>query len=619
MKTSRLWTTLGELAVLICCNMAFIGLKRPVHPNTIWADPSFTGWCASIANGIGNGSRLYSDGMHTPLPPLSYILLKPFGHATWAVENDVMLALSAFTSLSCYRLLRMFGGGPVPLLASVAIVPGLYGNWLLYNVFAHAWSPLIAIALVRHCRAQSGAFRWEVALWVLVALQMLTKHTHGVAGASVAALIVGSNNTPHGGILSVALSAARFAAGAFGVFVAIAFAMSAWIDPVGMFFDVFIKGSEPKGGPGTLLAHLCGSGITLVAAMLLLQLIAMLFGSVRMSPVPARDSATVPAECTVVTPASVCVSMYASLLLAAAILAALYPFKWSWGRVIGALTLVADPMFAMLIAWCTLVAIQAIRRPVATDADAVHSRSLAAVRLLAVSTAVLAGVSSAAPVWGDFGGYLVMGVAMHGAFEAIRQAATMQVGLSVTAMTNTKVVLASTMVLATSAAVAVPIIGFYRTCTVVWPDVPHLCGARLPASAVLFRRVLDVVGELAGDERRDKVLMLPEDPGVFAWFGRARPNLTCANLFVDTYWDRFVDEDIRRIGADIPKVIVLGPLIRAGEMYSDWHPGWGVERLEQRVRSEIIPRRYQLIERVRITVRGKPDIIEVYVRVDSGK
>ncbi len=47
----------------------------PAHWTSLWNDREFSGWVAPIANRLGGGIRLYEDGLHTPLPPLPFVLV----------------------------------------------------------------------------------------------------------------------------------------------------------------------------------------------------------------------------------------------------------------------------------------------------------------------------------------------------------------------------------------------------------------------------------------------------------------------------------------------------------------------------------------------------------------
>jgi hypothetical protein len=145
-----------------------------------------------------------------------------------------------------------------------------------------------------------------------------------------------------------------------------------------------------------------------------------------------------------------------------------------------------------------------------------------------------------------------------------------------------------------------------------WPEVAHLRGARLRPKALEVRRLVAVVRGFAGS--RERVLLLPEDPNVEAWFERPRPRLSSAIVFVDQYWDRYVDADFARLEAAPPKVIVIGPRYSWRAFAHAWHRGWGAERLIDRVEGELLPRRYVLRRSLPFEFRRFRDRLDVWVR-----
>jgi hypothetical protein len=161
-----------------------------------------------------------------------------------------------------------------------------------------------------------------------------------------------------------------------------------------------------------------------------------------------------------------------------------------------------------------------------------------------------------------------------------------------------------------------PQLAVAQQCTEAWPEVAHLRGARLRPRAEGMRQLVRTLRELSHPE--DRVLFLPEDPNVGAWIERPRPDLTSAIAFVDQYWDRYVDEDVRRLTATPPKIIVLGPRRFApmfARLFGQRH--WGVERLSDRIVIELLPRGYVLHVSQVIAFQEKTDRMDVYVRRDS--
>jgi hypothetical protein len=161
-----------------------------------------------------------------------------------------------------------------------------------------------------------------------------------------------------------------------------------------------------------------------------------------------------------------------------------------------------------------------------------------------------------------------------------------------------------------------PQLAVARQCTEPWPEVAHLRGARLRPTAGGMRELVRIVRELTAPG--DSVLLLPEDPNVGAWLERPRPHLTSAIAFADQYWDRYVDEDVRRLSAAPPRVIVVGPRGIApvfARLFGNRY--WGVERLADRVARELLPRAYVLHVQQVIAFQRGTDRMDVYVRRDT--
>jgi hypothetical protein len=145
-----------------------------------------------------------------------------------------------------------------------------------------------------------------------------------------------------------------------------------------------------------------------------------------------------------------------------------------------------------------------------------------------------------------------------------------------------------------------------------WPEVPHLAGARMRPQAEGMRELVSLVRR-ATPNPADRVLLLPNDPNVEQWFERPRPPLSGPMIFTDQYWDRYVDPDFAALEADPPEVIVIGPRNYWRRFTRQWHPGWGAERLIDRVRDELLPARYRLLAENPITYRRSVDYMDVYV------
>jgi hypothetical protein len=154
-----------------------------------------------------------------------------------------------------------------------------------------------------------------------------------------------------------------------------------------------------------------------------------------------------------------------------------------------------------------------------------------------------------------------------------------------------------------------------QACTERWPEVEHLAGARMQPAAQDMRDLVHLVRRLAPDAS-DSVLLLPEDPGVEAWFERPRPRLSSAIIFSDQYWNHYVHLDFMRLTQDPPAVIIIGPG-RVGRRFASLWSG-SVRRLMRRIEADLLPRRYSLAAAHPIQLPSGEDRMEVYVLKRTG-
>jgi hypothetical protein len=110
----------------------------------------------------------------------------------------------------------------------------------------------------------------------------------------------------------------------------------------------------------------------------------------------------------------------------------------------------------------------------------------------------------------------------------------------------------------------------------------------------------------------DTVLLLPNDPNVEAWFDRDRPALSCAIIFTDQYWDRYVEKDFAELEAHPPKVIVIGPRDFWRRFSRIWNVNRGAERLTDLVLNKLVPEHYDLVSQQPISFENGKDFMDVY-------
>jgi hypothetical protein len=81
------------------------------------------------------------------------------------------------------------------------------------------------------------------------------------------------------------------------------------------------------------------------------------------------------------------------------------------------------------------------------------------------------------------------------------------------------------------------------------------------------------------------------------------------------YRDSFVDGDWRRLEANPPEVILIGPTSGLGWglfMFGPVHDSRGASRLIRRVEAELLPSRYRLVESIAPNARNRADTISIY-------
>ena len=152
------------------------------------------------------------------------------------------------------------------------------------------------------------------------------------------------------------------------------------------------------------------------------------------------------------------------------------------------------------------------------------------------------------------------------------------------------------------------------SCTRACPEIRHLSGALLRPESEGMRELVRVVRLRSTPASHDTVLLLPEDPNVEAWFDRERPGLSSAIIFVDQYWDRYVEQDFAELKRNPPRIIVIGPRNSWRWFFHQWHAQRGAERLIDLVQRELLPRTYDLAKQQPIVYAGRKYFMDVYVR-----
>ncbi len=632
----------GELTVLLAILIAVGVVIVPCHWTSTWGDREFTGWVVPIANRLAGGQLLYTDGGHLPLPPLPYVLASVlFGsHGIWFSESVLNFTFQCLAILVLYLGMSLYVPRPVPFLAALATMPIFFSlaKTIAYDAITQAFVSLVAVTTAVYTSSWSAAARDTdspgrlpsrsrrlAALAAATAACILAKQSTG-AGAALGAccavtLYPSVDSLPHRIRCAAAYVAATTVALLLGCV-----ALSPFMSVSGFLTDVVLTGSEPKGGLPNLMNQLAERvaeigtlctpttlTVALILAVLGLSARGFLHGQLVGNTSGAESGDHPEAALGSLLPVS-----GAALLGVAVGLFALASFRQpipvflSFSPFVGFLP--ADLLSTGLLLCIVIMVLEGLAPILPDGLRVVDIQPLVILSLVLFPAAMFHTLSVGDFRWTYDNNPLIMAalaVVLLLSMRALRRL-----------LPRARVPFA---ILMAAGAFALefgmwttlgPTLERVRMSTDTWPEVPYLKGARLTRDAAGMREVVDVVRRLAPDPA-DKVLLLPDDPNVESWFERPRPALSGAIVFVDQYWDRFVDTDFGRLEKDPPKVIVIGPRYWGRFLQLSWgHGNTGAARLIERVDRELLPRYYRLRAEQKIKLNVREDFMDVYVRAD---
>ena len=513
-----------ELGLLLLQMLGLGFFVVPKHTPTFWFEPEFTAWVVPLSNRLAQGTKLYADGAHLPLPPLSHILayFLTRGEGLWWHESFLNYGFQCVTLVLLFFLIHTLYNGTVAYLAcSIGLAYFIaLPKTILYDSTAQAMAALCLLLLVRVCHREERLS--EVALLGgAIGVLLLVKQSTGVGALGGSMLFfLGRRRWKAGAALTVSC---------LSIVVALLFLLSPWLSPGGFVQDVLLRGSNPKGGLLTTANRVSVFGLEFLAY----AAIVLVFG---LALRPRMDEAKAGERVSPSGPFRLALLLWP---LGLALLLVQLFSRWHYPHPSVTLTLMwpALVMYFFYTGRYGSVAERGVAVLAYTSALG-HSLSVNYFRftydnnplLVLVLAFLISGILATpesyieyrwfgVPVWPTTGVVILTILAwMHGAQHIYAMA---RADLKVS-------------------------------------DIPYLTGALLPkrADQGLLQMVRDV-REKTGPS--DRVLVLPEDPSFAAWFDRPRPNVTSSILFVDTYWERFVDEDLRRLREDPPEVIIVGP------------------------------------------------------------
>jgi hypothetical protein len=579
----------------------------PAHVATLWHDPEFVGWVVPIANRVAAGQRLYVDGGHTAMPPLPALLLLPAaGRGTWLLESAMHFLFQGATVLCIYLAFHRH----LPRLVALAVVLATLLNFLsiqkaiLYDPMAQFFVALTIQQLLAHLMDSEGRTRkrrWRPLV---------------CAGAATAALFLTKQSTAAGVLFGVpcALVLARGMGlrariRATGVYLAAAAATTAvllllmlpWVSAAGFWTDVVATGAEVKGGRAALFASakqflatiLTSSfqgplpGGAILAALVALMVIAR----VRSAPVRTVGQSAAPLRAHLGA-ALTCAGLFFAAIVTTVWLDIRYPDQALEGLVLLAIEVV-------VLLRCL---------PSATPAPANGPFDLFFAALCVAVPAALGHNLSVNYLRWVYDNNPLVPITLVVVAALLCEAAQ---ALAPTVSRLTLGVLTLVLLQGVTAGRVLDRWNSLESCTERWVTVKHLAGARVPRAASGMGGLVKLVRRLT--EAKDEVLLLPDDPNAHAWFERRRPALTSQIIFTDQYHDRFVDEDARRLVAQPPKVIVIGPRGAWRPFSRIWHQNVGTERLIDRLQADLLPARYSKAAEVAINYHGATDYMDVFL------
>ncbi len=626
-KAAAAAAALGPI-VLVAATSLVSWLVVRGHATSIWMDYEFTGWVAPIANRLIDGVRLHSDHRHSPMPPLPVLLTHALsgGHATWYTESLTIVVAQALLVLVMYVGLARSLPRPIPLVASMLSIPLYFAlpktishDAIVQVLVALAAVTAVAVASRRGATAEggrAGAWRRTAGLAFcafLVALALLAKQSTGAGLAVGVALMLALVGPPpwRDRLARSALFAMLTAA----MFLLLCLAIGPWVDIRGMIRDVFLIGSEPKGGSRQVLRNLRIYAVEVFAQAVPFLISGICFAGLaqraRGGPKAAPTSPIGPFPFAFGGGMAWAVSLVAIATPVALLALCWESDSWStWVRgeaAIHSRTLLWAALLALILA--------SFRgRPFSgAFPEGRPSDGLVALLLVLFPAAVFHSLSVPYFRW-FYDNNPLISVALAGLVYALfamlpGEGPRRPGGLRATAA------LAGVFVLSGVIWGGLLLrIGSCRECTEEWPEVAHLKGARMRKSADGMRALVARVRRLAPDPKADSVLLPPNDPNVEAWFERPRPELSSSILFADQYWDRYVEGDFEALVRSPPRVIVIGPRDFSPGFQLNWNGGLGCSRLINLVTSKLLPGRYTAQPAQTIIYQGRFDSMDIYVR-----
>lgn len=145
----------------------------------------------------------------------------------------------------------------------------------------------------------------------------------------------------------------------------------------------------------------------------------------------------------------------------------------------------------------------------------------------------------------------------------------------------------------------------------------HWAGLRVNYRGREIEKAAARVRELTSE--REAVLVLPEDVQLVGLIDRPRPDVVGAILFVDQYPRRLLQEDLRRLHAHPPKVVVIHPRSERDwrRLFATWNERSAAAAVMESVTRELLPGRYRLDSSYPTVHFWDQGQLDVHVRLDD--
>jgi hypothetical protein len=598
--------------------------------NVIWMNPGFSGWTTAIAERIAAGMMLYTDGGHLPMSPLPFLLIyaASFGDPLWFHEELLIQTANFLIVVTLFLgTLRIFPA-PVAFLAGLIVqftlfsdIGGLFYNNLALLMAVISMVIALQITLVPASALNeplskswfSSASKKILLLGFVLATGILSKQNIGL-GAALGAGLTLLLLPAHLAFKQRFCNAFILTAATVVFFALWCLVLSPFISIEGMLTDVFLSGSEPKGGPDGALARLMLQvklvsrwimrPDTLIAVSILAA--AGWFGTrstTRKTQVPGAPTSNM-----LLIVLTVLVILVSILLIAGAELADI--------KSADARRALSRFLFIFLHTVLLLGLVPNIRRMLA-NALGINPGAIVAIVVLAYPTFLMGQISMPGTAifiwkWGIqlfFLGLALLLLCGYRLSEKLPTVVLQKTGLITLAALSILMGLALCATKYTS----------LLACDQEWPGVAALEGVKMPSKQEPYLTLLQKIRDLTPDPD-DEVFLLPEDPSFESFIARKRPDVTSAIYFMDTYQDDFIAEDLKRLDAKPPAVIVIGPQSDFWwqGLYFRPEDSWGTLRLIKLIRAEILPRHYTLAFEMDVPHAGGnvTEIVSVYTRLD---